>query len=191
VVGQQVVPPGQMAEPLGHWQLPLVQVVPPVQALPHAAQLVFVPRVVQTPLQSAWPLGHWQAPLTQFSPPVQALPQAAQFWFVPSDAQVPPQQCLPARQQTTAVLPAAGHAHRLPLLSRQRAQLLTHWLKAPPPGGLIPHVLRQKFWHGELVGALNARCPRPREARMPPSRPPPNRRSASRRESPPATSRAS
>jgi hypothetical protein len=94
VVGQHVVPQGQKAEPLGHWQLPLVQTVPPVQTLPQEAQFVFVPRVAQAPLQSAWPLGHWQEPFTQFVPPVQTLPQAPQlFRSVFSLTQVvPPQQ---------------------------------------------------------------------------------------------------
>ena len=50
MVGQQVVPPGQKAEPLGHWQAPPTQLVPPVQALPQAAQFWFVPRPLQTPL---------------------------------------------------------------------------------------------------------------------------------------------
>ena len=56
VVGQQVVPPlGQNAESLGHWQAPFTQLVPPVQALPQAAQFWFVPRVLQIPLQQPVP----------------------------------------------------------------------------------------------------------------------------------------
>jgi hypothetical protein len=55
VVGQQVVPPGQKAWPLGHWQLALVQAVPPVQTLPQAAQFSTVPSEVQVPLQQPVP----------------------------------------------------------------------------------------------------------------------------------------
>ena len=55
VVGQQVVPPGQKAWPLGHWQLALVQTVPPVQTLPQPAQFWFVPTDVQAPPQQPVP----------------------------------------------------------------------------------------------------------------------------------------
>ena len=51
-------PPGQTAWPLGHWQLPLVQLLPPMQTFPQAPQFWSVPRGVQTPPQTAWPLGH-------------------------------------------------------------------------------------------------------------------------------------
>jgi hypothetical protein len=46
----QQSPPLQEA-PAEPQQAPLTQILPPVQALPHAAQLVFVPRAVQTPPQ--------------------------------------------------------------------------------------------------------------------------------------------
>jgi len=55
VVGQQVDPPLQNAEPVGHWQVPLTQLVPPVQVLPQALQFWFVPREVQVPLQQPVP----------------------------------------------------------------------------------------------------------------------------------------
>jgi hypothetical protein len=70
VSGQQVVVLGQKAEPLGHWQLPLVQSVPPVQTLPQEAQFTFVPSAVQTlPQQPEPALQH--APAQQLEPSVQ------------------------------------------------------------------------------------------------------------------------
>jgi hypothetical protein len=55
VVGQQVVPPGQRAWPLGHWQAPFTQLVPPVQTLPQPAQFSLVPSGMQVPLQQPRP----------------------------------------------------------------------------------------------------------------------------------------
>ena len=60
-MGQQVVPPGQKGEPLGHWQAPLTQIVPPVQALPQAPQFALL--VVRS-VGVHWPLMQ-QAPGSQ------------------------------------------------------------------------------------------------------------------------------
>jgi hypothetical protein len=77
MVGQQVDPPGQIAWPLGHWQAPFTQLVPPVQRLRQAPQFSLLVRSVSV----HWPFVQ-QAPGSQQATSAE-LREAHTFWVFP------------------------------------------------------------------------------------------------------------
>ena len=72
--------PLQTCWPAGHWQLPITQLAPAAQALPHEPQFEGSLEVAtQRPLQSEVPAGHAHAPLVHDCPSAQVMPQPPQF----------------------------------------------------------------------------------------------------------------
>ena len=78
LVPQQALP--QLVEPAGQVHVPLRQVLPTGQTLPHEPQLELLDCVfTHVPPHSLWPEGHAQTPDWHVMPPVHATPQEPQL----------------------------------------------------------------------------------------------------------------
>jgi hypothetical protein len=136
--------PLQLMSPLPHWQLPFVQLVPPVHPLPHDPQLLSsVCSFTQSPLHNVYVVVRELLQLMPQAPPLlhvaepleggagHAVHEVPQLLGDVLLSQVPPQLCVPLAQH----LPSE-HEDPLPQTAPQPPQL---WLSVNRSGHEEPH----------------------------------------------------